>query len=165
MALGVALRSSGLRGAGLGLFACDPALRSGSPLFARGDRVAPYLGEDVSERTLERRYFSAVADPAVEVVQTPYVAGGKGRHVDAAVLRGPGAYANDGAFSGRTSNAVLRADDDGTVWLCALRAIRNGEEIFVGYGDAYWTGYPLRYETVPAGNEKGSPAAPPVRLR
>ncbi len=50
-------------------------------------------------------------------------------------------YANDASVNSKTTfknNAKIAFDDNGQVGLIALRRINSGEEIFCGYGKAYW---------------------------
>ncbi len=50
-------------------------------------------------------------------------------------------YANDVSVNPETTfknNAKIAFDDENQVGLIALRGIKSGEEIFCGYGKAYW---------------------------
>lgn len=117
---------------GLGLFAKVP----GGPqavAFARGETVVEYAGENISEAEVTRRYGPSDDDVA------PYVVAVRdGRFEDGACRRGLGSLAN---HLDRGHNARFKVADgpDGRprVLIVAQRAIRNGEEITVYYGDDY----------------------------
>lgn len=148
LALRVELRPSSIPGAGLGLFASDPGRAPGAIVFRRGERIAPYLGEPLSDAGVARRYFAAVADPAVEWVRAPYLGRCRSGRLDAALFRGPAAYCNDVRGSRFAPNARLKLDRGGAAWARALRPIADGEEIFVSYGPTYWSSFALAHETV-----------------
>ncbi len=47
-------------------------------------------------------------------------------------------YANDARNSSFRNNATITLDENNTVCLIASRKIKQGEEIFCSYGEAYW---------------------------
>lgn len=147
-ALRVTIKSSTVRRAGLGLFACDPGRPKRAVVFRAGDFIAPYLGEQISDAKLAHRYFDAVSDRSIEYIRTPYGAGNGRTHVDGAIFRGPAVYSNDAKGTRRQANARIRRDRSGAVGLYARRVIRNGDEIFTRYGARYWEAYPVEFETV-----------------
>lgn len=133
---------SRIPGAGLGLFAHDPGAEAGERVFGRGERVIPYEGETASVRT-ERQAIAR--DPGRRVYALDYSAGRRAYTVDGSdPLRSSAArYANDAKAPGTPKGVRNNADFrilDGAPWLCASRAIRNGEEILVEYGSGYWGG-------------------------
>lgn len=120
--------------------------------FRKGEMVAPYLGEHVSEQEINRRYGNS------EVSLGPYLL----HTVDAACVRGIGSAAN-GAYGSIPKSSAnvqflptghrihgfkrkgmvyegrrLTQDNLGVkTWSWAMRDIRKGEEIIAFYGDAF----------------------------
>lgn len=133
---GVKTKKSTIPGAGRGLF----ATRS----FDSYEFICPYEGEVVSETCLEQRYpGNAVAPYAVNFDE--------GNFIDSACIRGIGSIANGLFVRGISQpryrhDAVIAPDDEGVIWLQAIKPIPQGKEIFVYYG----TDYELEdnYETV-----------------
>jgi hypothetical protein len=130
------------------LFACDPQANDHRIVFAKGEFIAPYLGEPLTQSGLAKRYFDAVADPSVEYIRTPYGTGNGRVHFDGAILRGPAVYCNDAKGTRHRNTACIRANPRGAPCLYATADIVNGEEIFTGYGTVYWASYALTFETV-----------------
>ncbi|KAL1511920.1 hypothetical protein AB1Y20_005201 [Prymnesium parvum] len=118
---GVEVRTSRLRGAGLGLFARRD--------FAPGERLGAYHGRVLSllqAHLLENR---------------DYLMGGFGvnTHVDARfAMSSEGRYVNDN-FDPACLNAKFVKDKaEKKAQLVATRTIRKGEEIYASYGEHYW---------------------------
>ncbi|CAH6421068.1 Hypothetical protein UVM_LOCUS334 [uncultured virus] len=152
---------------GYGLFAHDPSVarlsgdrsvrRSSSPplsprapLFRRGCLICPYGGELVDGEELIRRYA-----PTALAATTPFTAPyaildrDAGLMVDAALVRGPGAYCNDARDASRV-NVRFTTDGCGTFGIAAACDIWHGDELLADYGEDYWRddGAPQAFETV-----------------
>ena len=113
--------------AGKGLFAMDPSKDVGEIVFRPKQLIIDYGGQPITQDVLNQRYGHGTAPYGVEVR--------KGRsYEDGACRRGVGTHANTFV---RNQNARLSIGRGGIVKLYATRAIRNGEEIYVGYGKAY----------------------------
>lgn len=147
-------RSTGVRHTFRGLFACDRSNPNGI-VFRRGDLIVTYLGEILSIPETDARYGGRTAlapygeRTDVGVREEPDVI------VDGACLRGVGNLAND-ALPGSTctatrcrTNAELVSGDGNYPRMVALRNIRDGDEIFVSYGERYWRGRMPVFETRP----------------
>lgn len=126
---GVKTRVSTIPNAGKGLFATRD--------FRFRDYICPYIGEEVTAECDTLRYgVNGVA---------PYSTSNGESSIDSACMRGTAAFANGKFTHGgraraiRFHNAQLYHNDadNNRPWLKALRGIRNGEEIFVYYGNAY----------------------------
>ena len=139
MVHGLCIRQSSIAGGGLGLVAARD--------FAQGEKLADYAGDLI--RTED------------DTATGPYwlYIGGL-LNIDAARTNaGPGRSANDGhaVDGGRDRNNAVFAVPSGkrTACLRAKRAIRSGEEIFVGYGAAYWR-HARKLERLAAEGAKGA---------
>ena len=145
---GVEIKKSSIIGADRGLFA--------SRAFSRNEVITEYDGEVISTHEASAR--RARNGPGHLKTLLPQFAVLDGNIVPEAG-RGGGSFANDIGFdvvehtytrnhprhnavythrvlpipSKRTGIAVL-----GSVWLKAMRDIREGEEIFVSYGKGFW---------------------------
>ena len=121
------IATSLLANAGKGLFAFDITKDVGEIVFKRGDYIVEYGGEPITQDVLNQRYGIGTAPYGVEVK--------KGRSFeDGACRRGVGSHSNTFV---RNQNARLGIGRGGIVKLYATKVIRNGEEIYVGYGKAY----------------------------
>lgn len=125
-------RKSNIPNAGQGLFADDPAAGANSVIFKKGDWLCPYVGELISQATLDQRYGKGTQTEA------PYAAKVEGNnlYVDAARVRGWGAFANN-PIKRNKPNAefyVREEHNQGyTLWLAAAVDIKNGKEILLDY--------------------------------
>jgi len=140
----VAIRQAGPR-VGKGLFAAAPTgapsavRRRQAPLFRKGDLIVPYApAEELAPEELDERYdyggWQVTAPYAVPLPSSPDVV------LDAACVRNVGSLANDPrGRRGLRSNAEL-TEENGTLWLRATRAVRDGDEILLNYGPDYWAG-------------------------
>ena len=115
---------------GLGLFAARH--------FEPGERICPYRG------IIRRGPFDADLHGDASYIYQWEDGAGRPLFVDGLDDPSPGMYANDAQGPTRRrrcrNNAAFEDDHwrrDG-VWLVADREIRNGDEIFVPYGAAYW---------------------------
>lgn len=133
---GLQIKQSTIPNAGKGLFAVDPRKNAeeNKVIFKSGQRIVVYHGERISEEELVERYSDKTGPYAVEVsnVGTPE---GEREYEDGACKRCIGSIANTkGRFS--LCNARL-AKHQGQIRVMATKNIRNGQEIFVWYGDEY----------------------------
>ncbi len=120
---------SGNREMGLGLFASKP--------FARGEYVGFYAGRDVTENEQAREgdyvieYTRPVKDQDVQVfVDAKNTPESKG---DVHMVNDAG-FASGSAYDPEKNNAFFT--DYGFVR--ALKELKEGDEIFVSYGEDYW---------------------------
>lgn len=122
---GVRLRDSTLPDVGKGLFAARD--------IPSNSWICPYRGERIGRGCLNQRYGNDTA---------PYAVTHRRAFIDSACSRGIAAMANglfrvDGnSMSVRRHNAIIRVRGNG-VWLKSRREIRDGDEIFVWYGDNF----------------------------
>lgn len=144
--------STGRRFKFRGLFACD-AKNPGGIVFRRNDIISPYVGELLSAQELDARYSEDELAPYVDVVE---VGMDGDMYIDGACMRGVASLAND-AINGSTcttqkcrNNSFFFSGDGNYPQLKALRNIRDGDEIFVAYGDEYWDGPVPEHTTSPA---------------
>jgi hypothetical protein len=147
----VEIRRSNIDGAGLGLFAYNPSYDRGDShiVFKRGDFIAPYCGEEISEEEMNYRYTGAV-DEADSIICPYVVRTCEDTFVDGALVRGPAVYGNDAKGCTNTSNLRNNAAlcQNPELGAYATKTIRQGEEIFIGYGKSYWEGLHCNFETV-----------------
>lgn len=123
------IKDSG-HGRGKGLFALARRANDDDIIFRRGDLIAEYEGELLTEAEVDRRYGPDNT--------APYVA--KGGHTanywDAACSRSVASMANHAP--GRESNALFQYNQrTNKVEIRAKRSIRNNTEIFINYGRNY----------------------------
>ena len=110
---------------GKGLFAFNNT-NNKDIVFKPNDTIITYRGQPVSADDLEQRYGDKTAPYAVVINKTSFI--------DAGCERGVGSFANNKARS--KANAKLSLNK-GVITLKATKNIRNGDEIFVSYGDVY----------------------------
>lgn len=130
----VLIKPSGIRAAGLGLFACDKKKHGNAIVFREGDFIAPYNAPRLRPQELTHRYGKDATGPYAYSYETHK---GQTRYLDAACARSLAAYANDARGAGNNAELDRR---NKRIGLFALRNIRNGEEIFTSYGPSYWQG-------------------------
>ena len=154
------IANSQIKAAGQGLYAHDPRARSGSVIFAKGEVIAPYIGESATLAEMESIYPDGFH---------PYTLCEHTRCVDAACKRGAAAFANH-LSSGTTRiggktlspNAEFSQDMQRSTRnqiafnVVATRDVVNNEEIFVNYHDEYDPTDPdeLRHSTVRVSNKR-----------
>ncbi len=141
--LHVELKPSSIVEAGLGLFAVEQPTKT--VLFRKGDFIAPYMGELITQKTLDRRYSPKQDNDII----CPYVISvdKSNYYLDAALYRGPAAYSNH-HFERKKVNAYLVETEPNVMSLVARKNIKSGEEIFTNYGDTYWNGISTKFETI-----------------
>jgi len=117
--------------AGKGLFAINPQQRQNAIVFQTNAEICNYYGEFIDLDTLENRYGDYTAPYTIQVKKNE-------RYEDAALHRGIGSLANHSLNNANVSFHIKRvAGRNHHVVLKALRPIRNGEEIFINYGNEY----------------------------
>lgn len=115
--------------AGLGLFVWN-GTHDKEILFEKGETIAPYLGDVITERQCTLRYFHENHGNIVPYGITTI----NGNIVDGALYRGPGSYVNHC----EDSNCEYVEGKNEKIFLVALRDIKNGEELYVDYGENYF---------------------------
>lgn len=99
----------------------------------KGEIVAYYKGKVLSQTQVEKR---------IALKQDQYFMNlPNGSILDAGKTKGFAKYANDAqAFENGEfkNNAIITIDDEENICLVAKRNIKEGEEIFCGYGKRYW---------------------------
>jgi len=139
------IRDSDIPDSGKGLFAVDPtAKRANAVLFNTGGDICDYHGELIDKAELVRRYGIYNAPYGMTIKE-------KERYEDGALVRGVGTLVNH--MPGNRANAcfkvVMLNKKAHHVKLQALTPIRNGNEIYVDYGDKYVFDEPTSYSTRP----------------
>lgn len=114
------IKPSGLAGAGKGLFVNSREHGENEWVFAPGDKIVKYYGDELTEAQVDQRYGEDGTAPYAWTV---------GAHVvDAACRRGIASFANHKPQS--RANAKLAKNG----YIVATKNIKNGSEIFVSYG-------------------------------
>ena len=118
----VDVRPSTIADAGLGLFALQD--------FKKGDKIVPYEGEIITEAEFQRRYGEHPSQYALQLKKHTYV--------DGTCVRGVGSLINTGVRK-KDNNAKFSIATRGglSASVKATKAIREGHEIFVDYGDNF----------------------------
>ena len=132
------VRQSSIPNAGLGVFYIDTTKEANEVVFrptprGQSNRIRPricyYDGEVISEQTLLRRYGENTAPYAVRTrINNP-------RYEDGAVRRSIGSLFNHKNNAG--ANCALSTNNQGKAIIVADKIIRNGEELFINYGNQY----------------------------
>ena len=138
----LAIKPSVLVPGQLGLFAASNATAPGAAddtiIFRPGQRLIEYVGEDISESELHRRYG------ATDAYVAPYVLRIRDRYIDSACVRGAAAFANGFGRASQGANARAYVTptnsrvDAQKFMLQATKCIRNGEEVILVYGTEYF---------------------------
>jgi hypothetical protein len=130
-----------------GLFAWDPATKGQGTdiVFHRKAKIVKYGGEIIDIDTLNARYdYDSFKPTAPYTLQIPRVG-----LVDAGCCRGIASLANNSKGVTRNGTPVTNNAHFKGSYLVASKNIRNGQEIFVAYSQAYWKAYQCK-----RGNEK-----------
>ena len=125
---GVKVAPSVVEGIGNGLIATRP--------IQKGFPVGFYGGETVSNEQISARYQFQNQQDEPESVTCPYAVDldSETLTLDSMRFRGAASYCNDARGTSYQYNATLHED-----CVSALRDIKAGEEIFVDYGEDYWS--------------------------
>jgi len=131
------IKTSTIAGAGQGCFAMDKQRPAGTVVFRAGEQIIHYYGEIIDKRTLNERYGRYTAPYAVELTKNR---GGGGEYEDAALDRSAAACINHPRHANEANCRFALNQARTEVRIMATKDIRNGEELFVHYGDQYWRG-------------------------
>jgi SET domain-containing protein len=142
------IRPSTIAGAGKGLFAFDRTAAPDAVLWKRLHPIIEYDGELINDGLLHQRYGDYTAPYAIRNVRDEDLQDPFARRVeDGACRRGVGALANHKPAR-EGANAFFYAQlHPNRIILKASRNIRNGDEIFVDYGEGYGFQENTRYST------------------
>ena len=115
---------SQIENAGMGLFTAVD--------INKGEIIATFHGEVLTDEEAEERVESGDDQYFMELPS--------GEILDCKFTDGFAKYANDaeGVPTNFKNNSYIGIDDDDNVVLIAKRNIKADEEIFTGYGKAYW---------------------------
>ena len=114
------VKESGIRGAGLGLFAAQD--------FQAKRKILPYKGEVLTAQQVEDTCpGDELMAYGLRIGRNRFVNAWKSSH-------GAARYANAPRGTNRQANATLTSAGN----LSSKRKIKKGKEILVGYGPAYW---------------------------
>ena len=135
----VQVRPSSIAGGGKGLFAYDKTKAPDAVVFkgkkkhrfsvSAGDLICPYNGEILSREQMDDRYGTTHTAPYGIQIRN-------NRYEDSALHRGVGSLINHKAI-GRGANCEFVINRNQRIELKAMKDIRNGEELFVSYGNRY----------------------------
>ena len=118
----VAVRKSKIENAGKGLFA--------KKAMKKGDHICLYFGVLVFRDQIYNEYYES--DYLLEHRDNDFI-------IDAADPKSCfGRYANDSLSMDQSNCKFGFYKKPFSGFLCATRAIRRGEELYVSYGKAYW---------------------------
>jgi len=120
------IKPSTIPQAGMGLFVHKEGVGNNDIVFRKGDTIVPYQGETLDRQQLLNRYGDKTAPYGLQVKNNVYI--------DAATERGAGAAANRRANANARLTVNTRANSGS---LQANKNIRQGDEIFVAYGNTY----------------------------
>ena len=124
------IKPSTIHNAGKGLFAEDNSRGPNDIIFRNRSNIIEYIGENINERELNRRYQIHTAPYALQVGANP------NRYIDAATVRGVGSLINHRTGNQVNARFVINPRNN-TARLAATKNIRNNQEIFVNYGHQY----------------------------
>lgn len=120
------IKASTIPNAGKGLYAISP-YPNDDVIFRKGSTITEYKGELINAQQLEQRYDGHNAPYGVQVDRNNFIDGAKFRTV--------GSLANN---KPNHNNAKLVINQrNKTARLEATKNIRNGDEIFLAYGQTY----------------------------
>ena len=131
------IQTSSIPNAGKGLFALDETKAPGEIIFKIGAKLIEYNGELVDSATLEERYGDETAPYGIHI--------NRDRFEDGAIHRGVGTLVNQSITANKT-NARFGVSRNRIV-LFTTKNIRNGQEIFVRYGNEYRFDENTQYST------------------
>ena len=132
------VNNSTINGAGKGLFARKPSAPDNEIIFKKGDFIANYSGQIITQEELLRRYGDYTAPYGMELSK-------KSRLIeDAALARGVGSLIN---HKPRGANVKFIRGRNNRVRLHATKNIKNNDELFTNYGREYRFNEPTRSST------------------
>ena len=115
--------------AGKGLFALNKSQAENAIIFKKGEKIIDYTGEHIDLQELNHRYGEYTA-PYVLLVN-------RDNFIDPACERSVGAFANTKLRKNDNNATFSVSNRNGTASIKATKNIRNGDEIFVYYGNQY----------------------------
>jgi len=121
------IAASTIKNAGKGLFALNKALPEDAIIFKKGQKIIEYIGEPINLEELNERYQDRTAPYAIGI--------NANRFIDSACLRGTGSFAN--TMLRKNDNNATFSTYRGQASIKATKNIKNGQEIFVYYGNQY----------------------------
>ena len=120
--------------AGKGLFATksrtinpNPQRTAENLVFRREEKIIEYVGDQINEQEMGRRYGNKTGPYALETRRDHIV--------DAACKRAAAAFANHKPFA--QANARFSRSPDGKIYIRATKHIYDGDEIYLYYGSSY----------------------------
>lgn len=123
------IRRSTIPDAGYGLFAWDPTAPAGSTVIRRGQTFARTSAAAAPELDwAPYREHGVLPEYALRVA---------GRVADFSAYRVAVMMANTACPGGKTNARLVVSDAHGTVAIRAMRPLRHGDEVLVGYGPAW----------------------------
>ena len=131
------IQISTIPNAGKGLFVMHQTKAPGDIIFKIGAKIIEYDGELVDKDTLQDRYEDETAPYGIHI--------NKDRYEDGALHRGVGTLVNQSPRANMT-NARFGVSKNRIV-LFATKTIRNGQEIYVRYGNEYRFDEDTQYST------------------
>ncbi len=131
------IQPSTIPNAGKGLYAMDKSKVLNEIVFKAGTRLIEYDGELVDSATLEERYGDETAPYGIHI--------NRDRFEDGALHRGVGTLVNQSPRAAMT-NARFGVSKNRIV-LFTTKNIRNGQEVFVRYGNEYRFDENTQYNT------------------
>ena len=131
------IKDSNIHNAGKGLFVIDKRRANNAIIFREGQTIIRYHGEIINENELIRRYGQFTAPYGIRIREN------QNRYEDGAIERGVGSLINHSAneriincrFGVSTNNKNPELND--LIIVKAIKNIRNGQELYVNYGDEY----------------------------
>jgi hypothetical protein len=123
----VQIKKSLIPNSGKGVFALDKTKGQRDIVFKENNTIGPYFGETIDRNTLERRYGNKTA---------PYgIAKNRDLFEDGALQRGVLTLINH--KRSRQDNVRFSIGRNNTVVVKAKKNIKNGQELYVNYGNRY----------------------------
>jgi hypothetical protein len=132
----IQVKPSHIPGANKGLFAYDKTKGANDIVFkgrrdthytsVPGQKICPYFGEVLTNAELDQRYGNLTAPYGIQVAQD--------RYEDAALKRGVGSLINHKP-SNQANCEFFKTNN--LIELRAKKNIRNGQELYVNYGNDY----------------------------
>ena len=121
------IKPSTIPEAGLGLFAWNNK-SEGRPIFKKDQKIIDFIGEVITNEEKQERYGEYTTPYALQV--------GANTVIDPALVRGVASLSNHKPQS--YANAKLSTNPrNHTACIKATKNIRDGDEIFISYGNAY----------------------------
>jgi hypothetical protein len=124
---------SSIPGGGMGLFACDDSKGDNEIVFEKDKTICNYNGEQIDKKELTRRYGMDTAPYGIQLYTH------QDKYEDCAGHRGIGCMINH--KPGRKANCIFsvapRPRTHAIIKCGRYKHIRNGEELFVDYGNSY----------------------------